>query len=230
MRYGTAIEFKDMRETVKMMNIYDISVTIQEGMTVYKNKPEKQPHIRVVQDFSTATAHESRIDMDVHCGTHLDAPLHMVPGGSTIETIGLEQLVGPARVLDLTHVEDAIGVSDLTPFDIQPGEWLLFKTRNSLVEEFDFDFVYLNVEAAEYLGALGIRGVGTDALGIERAQAGHPTHKTLFKHGVLIVEGLRLKEVPGGRYFLVIAPLKLEGIDAAPARALLISDLEKGLA
>lgn len=208
-----------------MMKIYDISVTIKAGMTVYKNKPEKQPNIRVVQDFSTATAHESRVDMDVHCGTHLDAPLHMVPGGATIESIGLEQTVGPARVLDLMHVQDAITVADLQPFDIKEGEWLLFKTRNSLVEEFDFDFVYLDAEAAQYVADRKVRGVGTDALGIERAQAGHPTHKTLFKHGVLIVEGLRFKDVPGGDYFMVIAPLKLEGIDAAPARALLISGL-----
>jgi arylformamidase len=207
------------------MKIYDISVTIKEGMTVYKNKPEKQPAIRVVQDFSTATAHESRVDMDVHCGTHLDAPLHMVPGGATIETIGLEQLVGPSRVLDLMHVQDAITVADLEKYQVQQGEWLLFKTRNSNVESFDFDFVYLDAEAAEYLGARGVRGIGTDALGIERAQPGHPTHKTLFKHGVLIVEGLRLREVAEGSYLLVIAPLKLEGIDAAPARALLIEGL-----
>jgi arylformamidase len=208
-----------------MMNIYDISVTVKQGMTVYKNKPEKQPSIRVVQDFSTATAHESRLDMDVHCGTHLDAPLHMVPGGATIESIGLEQTVGPARVLDLMHVENAITVEDLEPFNVQEGEWLLFKTRNSNVEEFDFDFVYLDAEAAKYLVARGIKGVGTDALGIERSQPGHPTHKTLFQHGVLIVEGLRFQHVPAGDYFLVIAPLKLEGIDAAPARALLIEGL-----
>jgi arylformamidase len=212
------------------MKIYDISVTIKDGMTVYKNKPEKQPHVRVVQDFSTATAHESRVDMDVHCGTHLDAPLHMVPGGATIETIGLEQLVGPARVLDLTHVSDAITVEDLQKYDVQEGEWLLFKTRNSNVEAFDFDFVYLNEEAAKFVAARGIRGVGTDALGIERSQAGHPTHKTLFKHDVLIVEGLRLKDVPEGEYFMVIAPLKLEGIDAAPARALLIDGIKEGWA
>jgi arylformamidase len=210
------------------MKIYDISVTIKEGMTVYKNKPEKQPSIRVVQDFSTATAHESRVDMDVHCGTHLDAPLHMVPGGATIESIGLEQLVGAARVLDLTHVQDAITVADLEGYDVQAGEWLLFKTRNSSIETFDFDFVYLDAEAAQYLGERGVRGLGTDALGIERSQPGHPTHKTLFKYNVLIVEGLRLQEVPAGQYFMVIAPLKLEGIDAAPARALLISDLNEG--
>jgi arylformamidase len=204
------------------MKIYDISVTVKEGMTVYKNKPEKQPSIRVVQDFSTATAHESRVDMDVHCGTHLDAPLHMVPGGATIESIGLEQWVGPARVLDLTNVQDAVTLADLESYNVQAGEWLLFKTRNSLNEEFDFDFVYLDAQAAAYVGERGVRGIGTDALGIERSQPGHPTHKTLFKHGVLIVEGLRLKDVPAGNYFMVIAPLKLEGIDAAPVRALLI--------
>lgn len=67
-----------------------------------------------------------------------------------------------------------------------------------------------------------MRGVGIDSLGIERSQEGHPTHKTLFNNSIIIVEGLRLKEVVEGEYFMVIAPLKLEGTDGSPARALLI--------
>ena len=72
---------------------------------------------------------------------------------------------------------------------------------------------------------LGVRGVGTDALGIERGQEGHPTHRLLFRNNVVIVEGLRLKDVAAGSYFMVIAPLKLTGIDAAPARAFLIGGM-----
>lgn len=206
------------------MKVYDISMMIEEGMQVYKNKPEKKPAIETMQDFTTATAFESKLSMNVHTGTHLDAPLHMIEGGKTIETIPLEHLVGPARVLDLTAVEDGITRADLEPFGIQPGEWLLFKTRNSYSEEFDFEFVYLKQDGAEYLCDLKVRGVGTDALGIERAQTGHPTHKSLFRNDIYIVEGLRLKDVPAGNYFMVIAPLKMQGIDAAPARALLIGN------
>ncbi|MFS1514103.1 cyclase family protein [Chengkuizengella sp. SCS-71B] len=205
-----------------MFKIYDISMTIHEEMQVYKNKEEKKPKIETASDFSNSSAFESILSLNVHTGTHLDAPLHMIEGGETIESIPLENLVSTARVLDLTHVEGQIGKSDLEPFAIQEGEWILFKTKNSLSEQFDFNFVYLNEDGAAYLKEINVKGIGTDGLGIERAQPDHETHKILFENNIIIVEGLRLKEVPSGTYFMVIAPLKLEGIDAAPARALLL--------
>jgi arylformamidase len=204
------------------MKMYDVSMSIVEGMQVYKNKEAKRPRISVVQDFDTAPCRESRVDMDVHCGTHVDSPLHMLPDGGTMETIPLERLVGPCRVLDLTHVTDGIARADLEKFNIQPGEFLLLKTKNSYKEEFDFEFIFLAKDGAEYLAEKGINGVGIDALGIERSQAGHPTHKTLFLADVIIMEGLRLKEVPEGSYFMVAAPIKLVDTEAAPARVILL--------
>ncbi|QRG65691.1 cyclase family protein [Brevibacillus choshinensis] len=201
------------------MKMYDVTGAIYEGMTVYKNKPEKQPRIKPVTNGYVT---ESRIELDVHTGTHVDAPLHMVTDGETFETIALEKLVGSCKVLDLTHVEDKITRADLEPFSIGTDDFLLFKTKNSWDEAFSFEFVYLAMDGAEYLASLGVRGLGTDALGIERSQEGHPTHKTLFAANVIIIEGLRLKEVPQGDYFMVAAPLKLVGTDAAPARVLLL--------
>ncbi|CAH1223513.1 Kynurenine formamidase [Paenibacillus plantiphilus] len=208
------------------MKIYDISTTIQSSMQVYKNKEEKKPGFRNMSNHDNGQAvHESRIDMDVHCGTHVDAPLHMLKDGATIETIGLEELVGQARVVDLTHCQEFITREDLEPLGLQSNEWVLFKTRSSFSEEFDFNFVFLREDGARYLVELGIRGVGTDALGIERAQPEYPTHRSLFRSNIIIVEGLRLKDVAEGTYFMVIAPLKLTGLDAAPARALLIEGM-----
>lgn len=205
-----------------MQRIIDISMTIHEGMQVYKNKDEKRPKIYNTVNHQTGKVHESRIDIDVHCGTHVDAPLHMLAGGETIETIGLEQLVGPARVLDLTHVNDAITKEDLLPHGIQRGERILLKTKSSLTDEFLMDFVYLREDGAQYLIERGVKLVGTDALGIERAQPEYTTHRPLLRNNIVIVEGLRLGHVEPGSYWLVIAPLKLTGIDAAPARAFLI--------
>ncbi|WP_438434105.1 cyclase family protein [Gorillibacterium sp. sgz500922] len=207
-----------------MFTFYDISMTIRPDMQVYKNKDEKRPEFTTMSDHVTGKAHETWIALDAHTGTHIDAPLHMIAGGETIETIPLEALVGPARVLDLTGVADGISKADLEPFGIQPGEWLLFKTRNSLSDEFDFEFVYLKEDGAVYLKEIGVKGVGTDGLGIERAQPNYGTHRTLLSAGIQVVEGLRLAEVPGGSYFLVVAPLKLTGIEAAPARAFLLGN------
>jgi arylformamidase len=202
--------------------VYDVSMPIFNGMPVYKDKPTKQPNISVVQDFDTATARESRLDMDVHCGTHIDSPLHMVPGGGTMEVIPLETMVGPCRVLDLTNVTGGITRADLEAQTVEQGDFLILKTKNSAESVFNLEFVYLAVDAAEYCVEKGIRGVGIDALGIERSQPGHPTHKTLFNANIVIMEGLRLGDVQAGEYFLCGAPLKLLETEAAPARVLLL--------
>lgn len=204
------------------MKMYDVTATIYEGMTVYKNKPEKQPKFNTVTNGYVT---ETRMELDVHTGTHVDAPLHMVVDGDTFESVPMESLVGQAKLFDLTDVEDGITKSDLEKFDIEKGDFVLLKTKNSFDEEFNFDFIYLTKDGAEYLTEIGVRGVGIDTLGIERDQEGHPTHKTLFGNKIIIIEGLRFKEVEQGEYFMVAAPLKIEGTDASPARVLLFEGL-----
>jgi len=205
------------------MKIYDITAPVFEGMPVYKNKPEKQPKFtRVTNDYVT----ESRIEIDVHTGTHIDAPLHMINDGETFETLPMENLVGSVKVFNLTTVDDGITKADLEKFFIQENDFILFKTRNSFDEEFNFEFIYLKEDAAKFLSDLKIRGVGIDALGVERSQPGHPTHKALFGANIIIIEGLRLKDVEAGNYFMVAAPLKLIGTDASPARVLLFEDIQ----
>ena len=204
------------------MKMHDVTGTIFEGMAVYKDKPEKQPKMN---PQTTGEVTETQLEMNVHTGTHIDAPRHMIMDGETFESISLDKLVGPCKVLDLTAAENGISKAELKRFDIQQDDFILLKTRNSFEENFNFDFVYLAEDGAAYLSELGIRGVGTDALGIERSQEGHPTHKTLFAGGIIIIEGLRLKEVEQGDYFMVAAPLKLTGTDASPARVLLFDEL-----
>lgn len=202
--------------------MHDVTGAIYEGMTVYKNKPEKQPKLNTITNGYVT---ETRLDFDVHTGTHIDAPLHMVTNGDTFETIPLDNLVGQCKVFDLTEVENGVSKADLEGFDIQKGDFVLLKTKNSFEETFNFDFIFLAQDGAEYLSEVGIRGIGIDALGIERSQEGHPTHKTLFANNIIIIEGLRLKEIEQGQYFMVAAPLKLMGTDASPARVLLFEGL-----
>lgn len=204
--------------------IYDISMTIEAGMQVWKNYEHKKPVIENVQNHDEGKPHESKLTMNVHTGTHVDAPLHMLQGGDTIETVTLEQLCGPARVIDLTHAKEYVTKEDLEPFAIQRGERILFRTSSSMTEDFDMNFPYLRADGAAYLAEIGIALVGTDALGIERAQPQYETHRTLMRQGIVIVEGLRLKDVEAGNYTLILAPLKMTGIDAAPARAFLLGE------
>ncbi|MDR7072284.1 cyclase family protein [Fictibacillus barbaricus] len=201
------------------MKIHDISLPIFEGMPVYKNKPEKQPSFNTGQSGHVT---ETRLEMDVHTGTHVDAPLHMIPGGDTIETLPLDKLVRKAKVIDLTNAVDSIKADDLQGKDIKQGDFVLFKTKNSWDTEFNFEFIYVNKEAAKLLTEIGVSGVGIDALGVERAQENHPTHKELFQNNVIIIEGLQLKDVAEGEYLMIAAPLKIRGLDASPARVVLI--------
>lgn len=205
------------------MKMHDVTGTIYEGMTVYKNKPEKQPKMN---QGTNGYVTETRLELDVHTGTHIDAPRHMVVDGDTFETISMEDLVGQCKVFDLTQVEDGISKKDLERFDIQKNDFVFLKTKNSFEDTFNFDFIYLAQDGAEYLSEIGVRGVGIDTLGIERSQEGHPTHKTLFAKKIIIIEGLRLKEINQGEYFMVAAPLKLEGTDGSPARVLLFEGLQ----
>lgn len=206
------------------MKIYDISMEIHPGMPVYKNKEDKRPVLTFRDNLSTGGVYESRIQMDLHTGTHIDAPLHMLPGGATVDKIDPGKMVTRCRVLDFTGLTDRITSSDLAGKYIQQGDFILLKTRNSYNNYFDPAFVYLDGSGAEYLRGLKIAGVGIDALGIERNQPHHETHKLLLQAGIIILEGLRLGEVKEGIYLLIAAPLKIIGTESAPARVLLLKE------
>ena len=204
------------------MRIIDISMTIRGDMPVYHNAVEKRPRHTVERRIPPDAINESALCFNLHTGTHLDSPFHMIKGGWATEFLPLERLVTPCRVLDLTQVRQGITRADLEGFGIAQGDFLLFKTSNSAFEQWREDFVYLEKSGAEYLAALNISGVGTDALGIERAQPGHETHIALLEKEIIILEGLRLAHVEPGRYVLIALPVKIADADGAPARAVLL--------
>ncbi|MGK0465736.1 cyclase family protein [Clostridium sp.] len=207
------------------MIIYDISMTIEKSMGVYKNIEEKRPVIKFDRKIPKDSINESSMCMNLHTGTHIDAPYHVDDMGATIESIDLTKLITKCRVLDLTKVENRITKEELIDENIEQGEFLLFKTINSFTEEFDPNFVYVEKSGAEYLAQKEIIGVAIDSYGVERAQPGHETHKILFNKGITIIEGVRLKEIEEGEYFMCALPLKIKGVDGAPARIVLIKDL-----
>ncbi|KPV43383.1 cyclase family protein [Alicyclobacillus ferrooxydans] len=207
-----------------MTRIYDISMPITPDIPVYKNKPEKRPVFRITSDHPEKGVRETRVELDVHTGTHIDAPLHMIERGETIESIPIENLITRCRVIDLTHVEGPISREDVESAGLHTGEFILFKTRNSKDTAFNPDFVFVGAEAARYLADLKVKGVGIDALGVERSQPDHATHKALFGAGIIVIEGLRLEDVPSGSYQMIAMPIALVGIDAAPARVVLVAD------
>lgn len=199
--------------------IYDVSMSIHESMTVYKNKEEKKPIFKNLSTHESSSAHETIIHMSLHTGTHIDYPLHMIKNGEVSDDTLLKGLIGPAKVFECN--QDVIDEHFINQCEIQKDDVVLFKTRNSDREDFDFDFVYVDESAAKKLVDIGVLGVGLDALGIERAQDNHPTHKWLLSHNIFILEGLRLKDIPPKTYHMMCLPLKIMGVEALPVRCLL---------
>lgn len=202
--------------------IFDISMPIFYSMPVYKGKEFKRPIISIDSDFTTGTAYETRLEMNLHTGTHLDTPKHMVPDGYTMEDLALSKVITGCKVFDLTGVKEKITDKDLMNLDIKEGDFVLLKTRNSFEDILEKDFIYVDRDGADYLARLKIKGVGIDALGIERSQPDHETHIRLFSMDIMILEGLRLKDIEEGEYMLSAAPVFIPGAEAAPVRAYLM--------
>jgi arylformamidase len=201
--------------------IYDVSMPIYKGMQVYKNKEEKKPVIEAIRSLTPHFTQESVITMNLHTGTHLDFPRHMLKEGTTSTGFDSKVLIRNVKVFDVTRIDDHISQKDLEVLDIQRDDFILFKTKNSLNDHFDFNFIYIDEQASSYLASLHIAGVGVDGLGVERAQSEHPTHMNLMHANILIIEGLRLAQVKEGTYFMVALGLNILEVDAIPLRVLL---------
>lgn len=206
------------------MKIIDISKTISEDMIVYKNRDSKRIKRTIAMDYEKGHYYESRVDFDMHCGTHIDAPLHMIKGGNTIENIDLSKVIGHCKVFDLTNIEKYIVKDNIKDLDIKENDIIIFKTKNSYDIEYNPKFVYVEEDAAKYLVDIGIKCIGIDAMSLERDKPHHPSHKVILEKGIVIIEDLQLKDVEEGNYFLSCLPLKIKGSEASPVRAVLIKN------
>ena len=124
------------------MKIFDVSMAIHENMTVYKNRESKRPSVKRVRNFEEDGINESEITMNLHTGTHIDAPLHVFKNGTAIESIDIQRLITKCRVLDMTGLEK-ITESDLRKKEIEKGSFVLLKTDNSYTDNFGDGFVFL---------------------------------------------------------------------------------------
>lgn len=208
------------------MRIYDISLTISPEIPTWPGDPAVVVE-RAEKIEAGAQSNTSRLEMSAHTGTHVDAPYHFIATGNTVESLELRVLTGRAYVLHLPEAE-VITAEVLDGAGIPPRtRRVLFRTRNSDYwangeKIFQRDFVAISGDGAEYLVNRGVKLVGVDYLSVAPFTDSVPTHKTLLKAGVVIVEGLDLSKVSQGRYAFYCLPLKIKGSDGAPARAILV--------
>ena len=169
----------------------------------------------------------SAYSLGAHSGTHIDAPMHFVAGGASIDQVSLDPLIGPARVIDIADRVQAIDAAELERHEWRGAPRVLFRTRSSLrgwmhSPTFHRDFAYIAPDAAQLLADAGVQLVGIDYISAEQFGAPAPrTHRILLGKGIPIVEGLALAGVQAGEYDLIVLPLKVAGHEGAPARAVL---------
>jgi arylformamidase len=193
---------------------------------VYPGNPEIE--ITLQQAVAKgAGANVSLVRFGSHTGTHADAARHFFDDGQTVDKIPLERLIGPALLLSFSDDVRAVGAAELRKHDLKGRKRILLRTRNSALlsqREFARDYTYLAPDGAQYLVDNGVELVGIDYLSIEQFHSGHhKTHRTLLERSVVILEGLDLSVPAPGEYELICLPLRIEGCDGAPARAVLIA-------
>jgi GntP family gluconate:H+ symporter len=169
----------------------------------------------------------SAYSLGAHSGTHIDAPMHFVANGASIDQLALDPLIGTARVIDIADSVQAIDAAELNRHDWRTAKRVLFRTRSTRhswmsAGDFHKDFAYIAPDAAQLLADNGVVLVGVDYISAEQFGAPAPrTHQILLGRGIPIVEGLDLRAAPAGDYDLVVLPIKVAGHEGAPARAIL---------
>ncbi|MRR53105.1 MAG: cyclase family protein [Deltaproteobacteria bacterium] len=206
-----------------MREIIDISVTLSNTMPVWPDSPGfKTVRARSLETGDAVTV--TKLECDVHVGTHIDSPSHHIRNGATVEHTNLDVLIGPAIVVHLPE-SGHITASSLKHQAIPPdARRLLLRTGNSELwkkNQFSQNFQALTPDAAEWLIEHGIKLVGIDYLSIEQFGNQPEVHLLMLRSGVVLLEGLDLSAVSAGSYELICLPIKLAGAEAAPARAVL---------
>ena len=176
-------------------------------------------------DFAT----NSKIEFDVHLGTHLDAPLHHIPNGKSIENLDLTKCLGICAVLDFRGISRITGQDIREKLERSPElrqNKLLFKTDNSSIltkspEQFYKEYSALDKSAAQFVADNKIYLVGIDYYSIQKFEDPADTHEILLENEIVILETINLDNIQEGLYFLSCLPVNFVGLEGSPCRAIL---------
>lgn len=193
------------------MNIIDISRNML-SCEVYPGDPKPEAEqVSAIGEYSDCNL--TVLHACVHTGTHVDAPLHFVEGGASIEQLALEPFIGPCTVIEVKpglitgEYIDRYFPKDCSRLLIKGGGRAFFMDSSALS-----------------LLDCGLTLIGTDALSVGCKGNQTKPHRAFLANGVAVLEGLDLENVKPGNYFLFAAPIKLGGLEGAPARAVLVED------
>ncbi|MFL6837726.1 MAG: arylformamidase [Bradyrhizobium sp.] len=204
------------------MSLIDISPPLRIGMASFPGDAA----YRVAQTFTIGPdcpVNVGSIAMSAHCGAHADAPLHYDAEGAGIDRLDLRDFIGPARVIHARGKGPLCGFDEISSaLDGAPPR-LLFRLMDRIdAMVWPAGFRALAAETVERLAQRGTRLIGVDVPSVDpETSKDLPSHIACNRHDIRIVENLVLADVEPGDYELIALPLKLEGLDAAPLRAVL---------
>lgn len=231
----------------KRYRIIDLSHQLFHNMPSYPTLPSfKIDHLKIAaRDGFTVSKITS---MHTHLGTHIDLPLHIIPGSKSLDDYGLEDLSGEGAVIDLTYKKEGEEITerDLIEYGsyVKKGEMLFVYTgwskKRSLTPTYLFKWPHLGEDAARFLVRKRIRLLGMDGLSVGgwsgRVATQGPIaktsslriHEVLLEAGILLLEEVaNLDKVLMGekvaRSFFIVAPLPIRGAEASPCRVLSIA-------
>ena len=228
------------------MEVIDLTHTLHDDIQVYPGDP--RPSISRGLTHEKDYCHVDLLRLGSHTGTHIDAPYHFLKGGQRIDEIPVQRFVGDGVLIDVSAKSDRdlILPGDVEPYEdeIAQGDFVIFRTGRDKYFGTPKYYLhpYLSAEGARILVRMGVSLVGVDALNVDptyngsmdsdpsakdlpdEGEYGYPVHDILLGNDILIVENLcnldKIKQVKGVYSFL---PLKLEGSDGSPIRAVFIT-------
>jgi arylformamidase len=204
------------------LKVYDISPLISEKLAVFPG--DKSFQKKIAMSFEQGDhLMLSSILTTVHLGAHADAPNHYHEQGVAIAERSLDFYLGPCQLMTVSSHSSSIELDALTKHNILTPR-ILFRTNSfSDPQKWHSHFMSVSPAVIKYLAEKKVRLIGIDTPSIDPADSKHLlAHKEIFVHDMAILEGLVFTDVPDGIYFLIALPLKLEGLDASPVRAVLL--------
>jgi arylformamidase len=198
------------------VKIFDISRPLSEDMLIYPGDIHPRFHQEDRGQYLISDLH-----LSTHTGTHIDAPVHYLKTGTTIDAISLSHLIGRCRVLDVSAAGKNITASHLKGH-LEGVNRLLLKTSFSGIDRFDEEYPALAPDAAHEIALLRMKCVGIDSPSIESHHSDGGVHRLLLSSDCIIVELLDLSGIEEGDYGMAALPLRLKGLDGSPARVVLM--------
>ena len=207
-----------------MSRMIDISPTISPRTAVWTgDTPFSQSFL--CRFDQGANLDLSTITTTVHIGAHTDAPSHYHPDGQTMEERPLDLYYGSCQIISVDVPRgERIHPEHLNGTEIT-AERVLFHTRSFPdPNQFTTDFNSLSPELIDHCAIRGVRLIGLDTPSVDPySSKALESHNAIARHDMAVLEGVVLTDVPDGVYTLIALPLKIQGSDASPVRAVLLT-------